>query len=449
MTRPRLSGIGEAPAATRIARVCAIILGCSLWGGVHARVFAQDQLAGVSAFRQQLAPFAERVRTALGRDHAPFRSTLDALAEEEARQRALRGELGFSFTGDEAGDYGGVGPGNETLFRFGVSAALRRGTVPASFQLAADVDAQVRDNVFEQDVTRFRASYAYRRSRHMEPFVWAERQTNSYMSVASRYEAGAGVRIGADLWPARAGEPADGALAHLTREGPAGFGCAVQRIEAAFHSIPPSTPDPCHPVSFDAPPATSPGPTSAAFEGLRAAIPNLARALRARESRLYVGLGLGVFSELEQAVIETGVSALEPRETDRPLRVRTVRLPGRHRYRMLVTPTFRMRPLRDVTLSFVPHFKLPISSPRIGHNDVVAYRMDLFFGLDWALARRDTRAETVRLVLKFDYYKNMGPPAMTNDIIHAAAIEGLAYDRTIATKKHRVVSLGVVIGLPR
>ena len=434
--------------SSRFFIVTAVILGCSLCAGARHPVFAQDHLAGVSVFRQQLAPFADQVRTVLGPDDARFRATLDALAEEEARQRALRGELGFSFAGDEAGDYGGVGPGNETLFRFGASAALRRGTVPVSFQLSADVNAQVRNNVFEQEVTRFRASYAYRRGRHIEPFLWIERHTNSFMSVASRYEAGTGVRIGADLWPARAGESANGALADLTRDGSAGFGCAVRRIETTFHPVPPSAPDPCRPASFGVSPSASPAPAPAAFEGLRAALPNLVRALRARESRLYVGLGLGVFSELEQAVIETGVSALEQRETPLPLRARTVRLPGRHRYRLLVAPTFRMRPLRDVTLSFLPHFKLPISSPRIGHNDVLAYRMDLSFRLDWALGQRNTRAETVRLVLKFDYYKNMGPPVLTDDIIHAAALEGVAFDRTIATKKHRVVSLGVVIGLP-
>ena len=428
--------------------VTAVILACSLCAGVRHSVFAQDHTDGVSTFRQQLAPFSDQVRTALGPDDAPFRATLDALADEEARQRALRGELGFSFTGDEAGDYGGAGPGNETLFRFGASAALRRGTVPASFQLTADVNAQVRNNVFEQDVTRFRASYAYRRGRHMEPFLWIERQTNSFMSVASRYEAGAGVRIGTDLWPASAGQSAGGALAHLAQDGPGGFGCAVRRIETTFHPIPPGAPDPCRPASFGASPAASAGPTPAAFEGLRAALPDLARALRARESRLYAGLGLGAFSELEQAVIETGVSVLEQRETPLPLLARTVRLPGRHRYRLLIAPTFGMRPLRDVTLSFLPHFKLPISSPRIGHNDVLAYRMDLSFRLDWALGQRDTRAETVKLVLKFDYYKNMGPPVLTDDIIHAAALEGVAFDRTIATKKHRVVSLGVVIGLP-
>ena len=435
-------------ACERLVIVSAVTLCCTLSGGAGNPACAQDRLGGATAFRAQLAPFADRVRHVLGRDAADFQATLEALAAEEARQRALRGEIGFNFTGDEAGDFGGVNPGNETLFRFGASAALRRGTVPASFAFTAHVDAQVGNNVLQQDVTRFHASYGYRRSRHLEPFVWMERQSNSFMSITSRYEAGAGIRIGRDLWPARDGESDGDALAHLMRNGPGGFVCAARRLEATFHPLPRSTSNPCSPMPVDAPPTGGPGPTQAAFEGLHAALPDLARALRAGESRLYLGVGLGVFSELENAAIETGVSSTRPRRTIRRSATRIVQLPGRHRYRLLVAPTFRVRPLRDVALSFVPHFKLPISSPRIGHNGVMAYRMDLFLRLEWAVGRRDTAGENVRLVLEFDYYKNMGPPHLTDDIIAAAGLEGVAYDRTIATKKHRVVSLGVVIGLP-
>ena len=317
--------------------------------------------------------------------------------------------------------------------------------MPAALELTADVHAQVGNNAFEQDVTRFHARYGYRRSRRLEPFVWMERQSNSFMSITSRYEAGGGVRIGTDLWPAPGGEPR--ALAHLVQEGPAGFGCALRRLEATFHPPTGAAPDPCMPAPPGASPAAAPGPTRAAFERVRAALPAVARSLQADASRAYLGLGLGVFSELENAALATGVSTASPPEAPRPLRERIVQLPGRHRYRLLVAPKVEVRPLRDVRLSLVPNFKLPISSPRIGHNGVMAYRLDLFVRLDWAFGRSDAGRD-VRLVLKFDYYKNMGPPSLTDDIIAAAALEGVAYDRTLATKKHRVVSLGVVIGLP-
>ena len=430
----------------RVATIATAILGWLICTGARTPLFAQDRLTGIAAFHQQLTPFADRVRTVLGQDYEWFRATLDSLVAEEARQHALRGEVGFTFTGNEAGDYSGVGPGNETLFRFGGAAALRRGTVPAAFALTADVDALVGNNVFQQEVTRLHARYGYRRGRYLEPFVWIERQTNNFMSIVSRYEAGAGVRIGTDLWPVRGAAP-EAAPAYLTRDGAAGFACAVRRLEAAFHPHAPATTDGCAPAAVDAA-FSDAGPTRAAFDALHAALPDLTRSLRASRSRLYLGLGLGVFSELENAAIVTGASSLTRRWGSRRLHDRTVRLPGRHRYRLLVAPTFGIRPLRDVTLSFAPSFKLPISSPRIGHDGVMAYRLDLFFRLDWELGRQDTRAENVRLVLKFDYYKNMGPPALTDDVIATAAREGVSYDRTLATKKHRVVSLGVVIGLP-
>jgi len=49
--------------------------------------------------------------------------------------------------------------------------------------------------------------------------------------------------------------------------------------------------------------------------------------------------------------------------------------------------------------------------------------------------------------VKFDYYKNMGPPLITDDLIAVAARENVVYARTVATKKHRVILLGVGIDL--
>ena len=63
----------------RIATSTVTVLGCLLCGGAWAPLLAQDGVASVAAFREQLAPFTDRVGAVLGRDEARFRATLDAL----------------------------------------------------------------------------------------------------------------------------------------------------------------------------------------------------------------------------------------------------------------------------------------------------------------------------------------------------------------------------------
>ena len=49
---------------------------------------------------------------------------LSELVDQETRQRALRGEIGFSFSGSEAGNFTGVGAGNDTLFTIRASGEV-------------------------------------------------------------------------------------------------------------------------------------------------------------------------------------------------------------------------------------------------------------------------------------------------------------------------------------
>jgi len=198
----------------RIAALTRIVLlGSALCHGVAGTAGAQDSAQPTFAFREQLTPFTDQVRQALGSDHARFTATLDELVDQEADQRALRAEVSFGFSANEAGDFSGVGPGNDTLFRLATTAELGRGTYPSAFRLTADVNAQMRNNVFEQNVTRLRASYDYQQNDRIGYFGFIQRYTDNFMSIESRYEIGAGVSFGIDLWPRWSDEPARAARA--------------------------------------------------------------------------------------------------------------------------------------------------------------------------------------------------------------------------------------------
>lgn len=422
--------------------------------GVAGSARAQDHDQPAFAFREQLKPFVEQVKAALGTDHERFTATLDELVDQETYERTLRAEIGFGFSGNEAGSFSGVGPGNDTLFKLAGHGELARGTFPSAFTLTADIDAQIRNNVFEQNVTRFRASYDYHQNDHIGYFGFVERYTDNFMSIESRYEIGAGVSFGITLWPRWADEPARAALRHVRSVGSGGFPCLVRRVERSFYPGKSGAPGPC--ASFPSAPSSTarsgssevlPRPTASSIAALFGAIPDLTRALTAKQALVSLRVGVGVFSEFENAVIETGVSAVKPGGGERELMPRGVQVPGMHRYRFLLWPTIRIQPLSSVAVNFVPSFKLPISNPRKFFDGELAYRMDWFVRIDWRLGREGSGADRITLVVRFDYYKNMGPPLIPEALVAAAALEQVVYDRTSASKKHRVVSLGIAIDL--
>ena len=181
-------------------------------------------------------------------------------------------------------------------------------------------------------------------------------------------------------------------------------------------------------------------------------VPDLERGLGARQAMVSLSLGVGVFSEFENALIETRVSRLDslagvPADPIVYLPPRYLRVPGRHRYRFLLWPTIAMRPLTSLSIEFVPSFKLPISAPRRFSDGVLAYRMDWFVRIDWRPRQDDTVAGRMKLFVKFDYYKNMGPPVVAEALPPEATLEPLFYHRTGASKKHRFVSMGISLDL--
>ncbi len=410
----------------------------------------------VLVFREQLAPFADEARRILGGDYGRFRATLEALAAQEARQRGLTGDVDFSFSADETGDFSGSGPGNETLFGLRTGARLGGGGYRSRIRLLADMRALVQDNVFEQDFSRVRIGYDHQRTDHLGAFAFIERYSDDAMSIASRYEIGAGVSFGVDLWPRLDDAAGARALSHLETGDAGSFQCGVERLRAGFDPaggapLPPA----CAPaISAPAPAyrtgAGAPRPSPAVFDGLLDVVPPLRRGLGTRQAMVSLSLGVGVFSEFENALIETRVSRLDPpagASAVSALPLRYLRLPGRHRYRFLLWPTIAMRPLSTLSVEFVPSFKLPISAPRRFLDGVLAYRMDWFVRIDWRPRRDDTLAGRMKLFVKFDYYKNMGPPVVADALPPDAVLEPLFYHRTGASKKHRFVSLGVSLDL--
>ena len=456
---PRRPAFGRrgAPARWGLLLVCALAAPVGAARAQEPDAAPGRDGARALVLREQLAPFAGPARRILGGDWDRFRSTLDALAAQEARQRGLVGDVDFSFSADETGDFGG-GPGNETLFGLRAGARLGGGGYRSRVRLLGDMRALIHDDVFEQDFSRVRLGYDHRRTDHLGAFAFIERYSDDAMSIASRYEIGGGVSMGVELWPRLDDVAGARALDHLASDGLSGFRCGVKRLRAGFAPAGGAAPPPA--CASSAPPADpayrpapgDPRPALDVFDGLLDVVDPLERGLAGRQAMVSLSLGVGVFSEFENALIETRVSPLDP-ATGGPaastvlLPPRYLRVPGRHRYRLLLWPTIAMRPLTSLSIEFIPSFKLPISSPRRLPDGLLAYRMDWFARIDWRPRRDDSLAGRTKLFVKFDYYKNPGPPVVAEAVPPEAALEPLFYHRTGASKKHRFVSLGISFDL--
>ena len=210
------------------------LLGCAVCLGVAGSARAQSR-PRVFAFEEQLRPFADQVTAVLASDYERFRETLREIVHQEARQRGLRGEIGFSFSGSEAGDFSGVDAGNDSLFTIRAGGEVIRGTFPSRLRVLADVHTLIRNNTLEQDLTRLRLSYDYQQNDYVGAFAFVQRYTDDFMSIESRYELGAGISFGVALGRRRSDERSARALAHLRAEGAGSFGCAVHLLRERFH----------------------------------------------------------------------------------------------------------------------------------------------------------------------------------------------------------------------
>lgn len=383
----------------------ALVLPLLLPAGAGAQAIADTERALLPLQSGPLAPLPP-----------PFWQGLALLRAEEDRQRSLVADITFGLSGDEAGP--------QSLFKLNTGIALSRGVFPSELSVVSRLGLQLRDGRLQEDVTSLRITYDYHASRHLQYFTFAERFTDSFLSIQQRYEIGFGARVGIRVGRVGAWQESD-ARFDTIRTG-------LEWLEQA---------------------RTSSLPLSAALapdelDRFRLAVDNLQHATDDRQARLFVGLAASVFAELERAELEAvsfpvGSSAMPGEGTV----TSKVALAAEQRYRLNLRPTFRLRPGREIVITIFPYFKLPLDGPRHvvlpGRQRRLDYRRDIFSEMVWSLRSDQTGLESVDVVFTFNHHFDNVPPSLPSALIDEALAAGREFVSTAAEQRHRVLALSL------
>lgn len=378
-----------------------------------ALVPAAGRGQSIADVERQLLPFQ---RGALANLPPSFWESLAYLRREEDRQRALRGDVQFGLSGDEAGE--------KSLYKLNTGITLARGDFPSELSVVSRLGLQLRDGVLQEDVTSLQITYDYHATPALQYFAFAERFTDNFLSIQQRYEIGFGARLATHV-----GMVGDARVIDSRADEVRG---AMSRL-----ATPAAAPGEQTPVPFTPPEQ----------QRFSAAVEDLRRSLRERQARLVIGMAASVFAEIERADLEVvSIPQGGPLNTTDEIKSR-VSLPSEQRYRLSIRPTLRWRPSRDVQVRVYPYWKLPLDAPRrVGSaqgDQRLDYRRDVYSEMTWAIRSDQTGLENVEFALTFNHYFDNVPPALTAQVIAAEAARGRVFRATEAERSHRVTALAL------
>ncbi len=345
-----------------------------------------------------------------------FWDGLALLREEEDRQRSLLGDITFGLSGDEAGE--------RSLFKLNTGISLSRGVFPSELSVVSRLGLQVRDGRLQEDVTSLLITYDYHASHYLQYFTFAERFTDSFLSIQQRYEIGFGTRVGANF--GRVGN--------------------WRAVDARFAAVRAGLAD------VDAVRATTPS-VAGAIEAsemarFRSAIGNLHHAIEDRQARLMIGLVASVFAELERAELEVTSfpAGGTPADPDGAITSK-IALDAEQRYRLSLRPSLRLRPTGQIVVTVFPYFKLPLDGPRrvrmFDGTERFDYRRDVLSEMVWSIRSEQTGLESVDVVFTFNHHFDNVPPTLPVAMMEDAAAAGREFVRATAEQRHRVLALSL------
>lgn len=367
----------------------------------------------VADMERKLLPFQ---RGALDSLPTTFWEALAFLRREEDQQRALKADILFGLSGDEAGE--------KSLYKLNTGISLSRGDFPSELSVVSKLGLQLRDGVLQEDVTSLQITYDYHATTALQYFAFAERFTDNFLSIQQRYEIGFGARLAAHVG---------------SMNGPRAVDARVDQIRGVFAPMKASggIAGRANPVPLSVPD----------IDRFDAAAEEIRRSLRERDARLIVGMAASVFAEIERADLDVvSVPQAGPVTSADEIKSK-VSLPSEQRYRMSIRPTLRWRPTTDVRVRVYPYWKLPLDAPRrvvaANGDKRLDYRRDIFSELSWSLKGDQTGLENVEFVLTYNHYFDNVPPALSAQLIADEMAKGRVFQSAEAEGSHRVVALAL------
>jgi hypothetical protein len=338
-----------------------------------------------------------------------------------------------------SGAYSEDTAGRQKLSRLEINTGVNKGYYPRTFQFNMGTTIQFKNKVLLEDVTKLQLSYDHYFSRWLKVYGFAERFADSYLSIKHRYEIGAGFKVEAELFglTREANEKwnkyetnkntVESFIAYLDNPQPG----------AAFNG--------CQLISTD--PMISCGKINKETilpllneldnpDNDNKKIERIERAFKKCHKIMTLGLAVTIFSELEQAEIETTLNETVTGEnnmnTDRVLEDSVkFTLEAEQGYRLVVRPSLGIRPIDSVEIKGVYYHKFPLSMPKNDYRSLLKVRAkyDMSSSVPWA--------KKISVILEYQReYDNMPPQ------IPGSRVDKFINDYRIANNIEGVIQLG-------
>lgn len=348
-----------------------------------------------------------------GQDDAAFNKKWEAFTlKARAYLRDIDAELGRFEFGLKAGFM--QHEAAETNFlKLDLGATLAKDSYPHQIRFDVGTSFLIQNDVYKENVSALRLNYDRYLAPWLETFGFVERFTDSYMSIQQRFEIGAGLKGEIKLFP-----DAD-RLAEEKRD----LAEAVDRELESFTSAPAVRQDP----------------------GLRRQVQTLRRErdriwrfLHRTLKRLEVGLAVNIFSEIEQASLET---FLDPAGTSTK-----IGLDGEHRLRYVIRPAFMYQPVESLTFRGQFYWKGPLGSPQ-RRDGLLDYRYDTLLSAEFGLPVTASWAKKLLFKVEHKIHFDNCPPRIPRAVIDDYLDKGGVLRLSEARARHSEFSLSLELKL--
>lgn len=379
--------------------------------------YAEDMAAITEKLEEELENLGT-VSTGHWKENVQWAIDYLKLKEKEVRPFSLSIEAGFN--GHKAGEEG--------LYKLGLETKMTYDAYPNEFRFNAGTNVQLKNGKLQENVTTLLINYDYYLESWLEIYGFAERFSDSYLSILHRYETGGGLKFQLDLLGPNLKQEL---TTYKTKSK------AYEKLEEHITTI-------------------SDGSESQAYrelllrqlQALKKEGTRIVEALKKKYAWLSLGMAVTVLSELEKPEIETFIDDIVEENGTITIQETTkttkIALDGEHRFRIVLRPSIVIRPWPTLSLEGIHYMKYPLGNPnRVdGRLD---YRTDSHVLLKLILPKVPDWAKEVALIFGYHRHYDNLPPQVPQSIIDENIAAKKSLRKTVAGDTHEefVFSLAI------
>lgn len=344
-----------------------------------------------------------------------FRLAAGLLENKKKELSRLDLSLAAGFNGDQAGD--------QSFYKLNLDASLTKSVYPSALRFRAGTSVLYRNNALQEDVTTLVMNFDHYFKPWLETYAFVERFSDTYLSLKQRYEVGGGLKLELNLFdtPAGAGERREKAI--LEVDGAQ----SLRDYETYLTRLETSDPGKVDTESL-----------GFLLEDYKTERQKILAGLRQKNSLLSVGLAMSVFSEMEQAEINTTV-------LDQGIAMPFKYSPDSiQRFRFVLRPNLAFRPLGLLTFKGHIYLKYPLGGQthRDGRLD---YRRDSLFSAELKLPTDPEWGNKISLIFEFQQHYQNVPSRIPQSVIDDYLAADKFITTTVAEKTHNIYAFKLSI----